>query len=251
MSLLLIDPRTPNEKGRDFGDILIYLSQHKVPAIAHHLEFGDASFWIQGEGGIPLAGGVEIKKVPDAVACMLDGRYSGHQLVGMLKMYRYRWLVIEGPYKADRDGLLVVPRGDRWETPGARIMFSSFERWRLTLGIMCGIRVEKTYDRRATARFLADLYWWGQKPWTDHDSHLQMDESDPMLQTIELHKPGLLRRWAKELPGIGRIRSESVEQYFSTPLAMANADEESWLRIPGLGKATVNKLWRAIRGESR
>lgn len=246
--MILIDPRTPNEKGRDFGDILIYLARHKVPAIVQHLEYGDASLWIQGPD-YPLAAGVEVKKIPDAVACMFDGRYSGHQLPGMLKMYKYRWLLLEGPYRPDDNGFLVVPRGNGWETPGARVMYSAFERWRMTLEIMCGVRVEKTYDRRATARFLADLYWWGQKPWMDHDSHLQMDESDPLLAMVELSKPNLVRRWAKELPGIGRIRSEAVEAHFPDCLTMANADQESWLRIPGLGRATVEKLWRAIRGQ--
>ncbi len=73
------------------------------------LEFADAMFVGGGEGNKPVFVGIEIKKIKDALSCIMSGRFAGHQLVGLVKEYDVRYLIIEGWYRADRKGCWKSP----------------------------------------------------------------------------------------------------------------------------------------------
>ena len=52
----------------------------------------------------------------------------------------------------------------------------------------------------------------------------------------------LVRRVAKELPGIGWERSLLVEETFDSVRTMVNAPLEEWLEIEGIGKGIATKV---------
>jgi len=57
-----------------------------------------------------------------------------------------------------------------------------------------------------------------------------------------LKPPSLVRRVAKELPGIGWERSLLVEETFDSVRTMVNAPLEQWLEIEGIGKGIATKV---------
>ncbi len=56
----------------------------------------------------------------------------------------------------------------------------------------------------------------------------------------------MLRRVAKELPGIGWERSLAVEKHFVSVLAMMLAKSPEWEKVDGIGKTLAQKIVKAI-----
>jgi len=85
--------------------------------------------------------GIEIKTVKDALSCVVSGRFAGHQLPGLVKEYDVVYFIIEGLWKADKEGLLEVPYGKRWRVVklGSRyFMWRDFELWLTSMESMGG-----------------------------------------------------------------------------------------------------------------
>jgi len=170
--------------------------------------------------GQPVFIGIEVKTVNDVLSCMRNGRFAGHQLPGLLQEYDYTYLIIQGVYRAGRDGLLQVPRGKRWKTYdyGGTIAWRDLEGWITTMEAKTPLNVRKTYNRTETLALVKSLHtWWVSKKWDAHRSHLDFDRS---ATPTGIRKPTMLRRIAKELPGIGWERSLNVEKHFGSVLAM-------------------------------
>ena len=49
------------------------------------------------------------------------------------------------------------------------------------------------------------------------------------------------------LPGIGPKRAQDILAHFGSVLATITASKEDWMRVPGLGKATAEKVTEIIR----
>lgn len=92
-----------------------------------------------------------------------------------------------------------------------------------------------------------DLYNWWQTPWEEHRSHLAFDDSNELRELVQTSVPTLLRRIAKELPGIGWVRSKLVEQRFGTVYDMISAGPQEWVKIEGVGKLTAKRVFEAMR----
>jgi len=232
------------------GDLTTYFSAWKVPHQLTRLEFADVAFTGHGPGDMDLEVGIEIKKVRDVLACISDGRFAGHQLPGLVENYARVWLVIEGPYSVDyTSGLLVHRRGKRVQpiVLGTRqFMYRDLSNWITTIETKTPVRVRRTSSRVETARFCADLHsWWTNKTWNEHRSHLAFDE--PLPDNGLLTRPSLCRRVAKELPGIGWVKSGTVSGHFRTVLELALAEEKDWREIDGVGKGLASKIVSAIR----
>ena len=215
----------------------------KIPgAILTRLEYGDACLVGRGEDDNPIFVGIEIKTIGDVLNCISDGRFAGHQLPGMQHTYDVLYLVVEGPYRADKSGALAVPRrgGLKVITKGSRqFMWSDLENWFNTMTIKAGLHVRRSMSERETLLMVrALLKWWTQKEWSRHRAHLQPDLSKPTT----LIKPSLLRRVARELPGVGWEKAQIVEKHFNSVLAMCLATEEDWKEIPGIGKILSTKI---------
>lgn len=234
-------------------DLIKYMPKHL--ARLGRLEYGDASFLGNGPDGVLIPVGLELKRLTDALSSMATGRFAGHQLPGMQAVFKVRYLVVEGIWRANpQTGLLEYPRGKKWlpvDLGGRQFMARELEGFLTTQEIMGGMHLRITGTPKQTAQLLVNLHhWWTDKKWEQHHSHLAFDLSDGP-ETALLRKPGLLRRMAKELPGIGWGRSRAVEDYFDSVADMVNAEESEWLEIAGVAKGIAPQVVEAIREKRR
>ena len=180
------------------------------------LEFGDIAFAGKGAEGRALEIGIEYKKLGEMVTSIRDGRFSGHQLPGMLGdkgMYDYGWLVIEGDWRIDREGfmtVLQVRRGQRpeWKRLHGNMPAAEYKKHLLTYALCGGIYVEPTTDQADTLRFLSILYhWWTDRALDEHTSHLTVHQPN-FLGSVSDFRQAIMK-W----PGIGLKMSKAVEDW--------------------------------------
>lgn len=230
------------------------LMRYLPPQLAQlsRLQFGDAMWLGNGPEGIPLHIGVEVKAIGDMLKSIVDGRFSGHQLPGLLRDYHVVYLIIEGRYRpAKETGLLEIPWRNTWvaaDFGAKRWMHRDLDGFLTTMEMHYGLKIRRTYDRIETARVVQDLHhWWTGKVWDEHHSGHAFDISgEPVLMPASV-----LRRIAAQLKGIGWKRAQAVEQYFTSVVDMVLAPETEWRKIPGVGKkvaaGVVEELWRQKR----
>jgi len=223
------------------------------------LEYGDACFTGNGGDGIPYVIGIERKRVTDLLNCIMSGRLSGHQLIGLLNSYNVVYLVVEGLYRSDAStGLLQLwkkpvdrygysSRKGHWEivTLGTR-QFMARDMWAFlnTLEIVAGIHIWYTTSVEETAQWIQALhYWWTNKEYEDHRGHLQAHTQNQVVLT----KHTLARRTAAQLKGVGWEKAQVLAKKFVSVDNMVHASEEDWKSVEGIGI----KLSRSIHAELR
>lgn len=230
------------------------LMRHFPKGVAEltRLEYGDVAFIGTGPAGRPITVGVEVKRLSDVLKCIVDGRFAGHQLPGLIETYKVRYLIVEGIFKADeRTGILVQRRGKEWRevAVGARrFMAADLEAWLYTAELKAGVHIRVVSGARAAAITIYNMYKWWYKGWDSHKSHLALHSLEP--DTSMIREASLIRKIAKELPGVGWQRSLAVEKHFSSIIAMMTANEAEWMKIEGIGKgiaANVVKQLREVR----
>jgi len=224
-------------------DLLDPMRRFGIPVELTTLDYGDATWLGKGPDG-PLPVGVELKTIGDLLSSLVSGRLTGHQIPGMVQQYHQVWLVVEGMVKPDREtGELQQFRGSGWrpiELGRRRFTYHDFSAFLATLETKAGVHVRQTEGRWETACLLASLYRWWQKDWESHRGHLAFE---PVLRdTALLSQPSLLRRLAKELPGVGWTKSAEVEAHFKTVDRMTSATEADWVQIKGIGKTLAGKI---------
>lgn len=215
-----------------------------VKAYRDILPGGDYCFEGQGPEGRCLVG-IERKKLDDILNCIKDGRFSGHQQPEMKLMYRFRILIVEGVYKADRNGDLMrmVPGGWKPVSFGnRRILYSHISRYLISVTLTGGTCVMRSRDGEETARLIVDTFHWFQKPWDNHVSQQQFHT--PALP--QFSKPKYCRRAAAALGEIGVKYSEAAEKLFKIAPNMMRASEADWMQIKGIGPKTAQKIVREI-----
>lgn len=222
-----------------------YASQLK-PSQIERLEFGDICF--EAANGQLI--GIEVKKIEDAVGSLLSGRLADHQIPGMLSMYNVSYLIVEGYYRCDPvSGLIQGWKGNSWRDIHSRrqsLTWESLDNWLTSIETLANIRVRRTVSEKETVRTIQSLYnWWG------HGDHRSLKVFNTASEAAGMERPNLLRRVAKELPGIGWERSIAVANYFGTIWNMANASEGEWTSIEGIGDGIAGNVYRAINGESK
>lgn len=232
--MIKIDSRTGSV------DLLPYLSG--VAELAT-LDFGDASFPGKGKDGIPVLVGVERKKVEDMIESTISGRFQGRQLPGLVASYNVVYLIVEGI--ADRTGEILEVHRRGWNE--TEFTVAQFDNMLNTLMMIAGVKVISTRNDRETALTIRNLYNWWQKGWEDHRSHLGFYVEPP--PSVSLVKPSLIRRIAKELPGVGWQKSLEIEKYFASTADMWVAEISTWQKIPGIGKTLAGRIYKALRGE--
>jgi len=206
------------------------------------LGFGDASFVGKGKDDIPVMVGVERKTLSDLVGSLESGRFSGHQLPGLLASYNTVYLVIEGIGRVSRELVEVRQKGE-WRSLGVSEL--ALDNFLNTLEVMAGVIIRQTNTPQRTAYLIRHLYQWWDKGWDSHKSHLVFYDPRP---TLTITKPGLVRRIAKELPGIGWTRSGPVSKHFGSVREMVLADHQQWEEIEGIGKGLAGRVVEAING---
>jgi ERCC4-type nuclease len=188
----------------------------------------------------PVSVAVEYKQIEDVLDCIIDGRFAGHQIIGMLENYDRRYLLVEyGAVRADRNtGIMQRMRKDQRGNPvwfdinrgGRAFMYRDLEHWYATIEEQTQTRVARTRDPYESARWVHAKYtWWTAKGWNDHDALKQFHV--PPMPTVGLVKPNFRRRVAKEIPDIGWDRSGPVAKAFRSVREMVNANVQTWARI--------------------
>jgi len=220
------------------------------------LQFGDASFIGQGPEEAPVLVGIEVKTLSDMIQSMLNGRFSGHQLPGLLRDYHVVYLIIEGHYRPEPGtGFLQVPRGrGQWIMApfGTKAWkFRDLEGFLTTIETQYGVRLRRSQNRQETGALIGELYhWWTDKMYAEHRSGQAFDTSHEPI----LYPTSLVRRVAAQLKGIGWKRSQAVAEHFSSVVDMVLAPAEEWRRITGVGPklaaSVVADLWRKKRAAS-
>lgn len=210
-----------------------------------------ADFCFEGNGphGQILIG-VERKTLSDLLACIEDARLSGHQIIKMGQLCQISFVIVEGKWKPDDQGsgvLYVQKDGDKWfpyREKSATVMYAKIRRYLFSLSL-AGVQVIYSRDMVHTAYDVCELYWYFQKKWKDHTSLLEVQKvALPRLWG----KPSLVRKWASDLEGIGTNLSQDAEKLFKKPITLACADEEEWLRLPGVGVKTAQSIIKEIWG---
>lgn len=242
--MILLDDRAGSR------DLYLPLIKQGVPVQLGRMEYGDLSWTGQGMGGVPQLVGVEYKTVEDVIQCIGSGRFAGHQLPGLIQSYNYVWLMVAGRVRPAADGTLQVAHiSGRWFDAGfggRGFRYSDYDHWLTTIELRGGVRVRRVGDSLEAAASLAALYrWWTAKEWEDHRGHLGFDTTRD-LESALLRKPSLVRRLAKELPGVGWNKSAAVAGAFGTAIDMVSATEREWMDIPGIGKTMAQKIRREL-----
>lgn len=218
-----------------------------VPAEITDLQYGDIAF--EGNGPLgSIAIGIERKTLHDMLNCIDDSRLAGHQLIGMRQLYTPTVLLLEGHWKAhDPQGILMegFNGGVSWgycKYRSQRTMYSKLYRYLISVALT-GVIITPSRDLFQTAFNCIEWYHYFQKPWRTHTSQREMHKI--AIPTLN-RKPSLTRRWAAALDDVGVELSERAERVFSSPLALAQADESDWLRVPGVGIKTAQSIVREV-----
>src|SRR5579872_5890163 len=191
--MLLVDKRAGSS---EFYPLLQSLG---LDAQLTMMPFGDVAWVGVGPNQCPVNVGIEIKKIDDALACLISGRMAANQIPGMIKSYDHIYFLLIGEYRARaRDGVMEQQRKDKfgreyWVESGGgqwRWLWRDFEAWLMSMTIMSGMRLIKEPTVESAARYIKVLYNWYQKD--EHKSHLAMYTSkDLYADTALLTKPPL------------------------------------------------------------
>lgn len=226
--MILIDDR---EDRKGSGELIKPLKAAGYEVLKTRLEYGDVSFEGRGSGGKSVSVGIELKRLSDLQGSLRSGRLAGHQLPGLLGpegIYDYAFLVVEGQYRADSTGHLMVFKGARkgWRPLPGGMTVAEMEKQILTLEMCVGIHIRFTTDRDATVRFIGLLYRWFTDTALDaHTSHLAIHQPTGVL-------PLSKRRQALcGIPGVGRKLSNVVESQFGSIRNAVNASVDDWAAL--------------------
>jgi ERCC4-type nuclease len=200
---------------------------------------------------------VERKKIGDLCSCILDGRYLAQAQTSVELGADYLCLIVEGECRSNsEDGLLEVPvwginprtmkRCEMWVPVKPVMMYSRFDQFLTEVARDLGVIVKRSRDVQETACIIKALYINFQDPPDGHNS-LHTIYKTP-LRDVLLVRPGLVRRVASELPGIGWQRSKVVAERFAHIKEMCEAGVKDWSKLDGIGKKTAEKVVKALNG---
>ena len=253
--MLWVDDRTGSK------ELVPHLRSFGIDAQIRRLDFGDFAWEGNGPAGLCRVA-VERKTIGDLIQSMQSRRLSGHQLPGMADEYDYAYLIVEGIWRPSDEGVLEVGHGSfsrdnfggRWASSyGKRqLLYRSIDNYLATLELHTGLIYRRTLSAQETVHVIADLYlWWRAKLWEDHSSHLTVyapAEARGKKGRLNLvrREVSLAEAWAMQLPGIDK-KAQEVAQRFPTGHILANALEEDWMSIPGIGKTLAKRAFKSIR----
>lgn len=241
--MILVDSRIGSK------ELLPFIRRAGVLCELGSLEFGDAAFEGNGPSGKIMVG-VERKRLHDMLNCIDDHRYTGHQKIGMARMYAKSFLVVEGSWMpSNPDGWLLEGfNGGSWvpcRYRSRRTIYSKLYRYLLSVQLS-GVIITYSRDIWHTAYNICEIFHYFQKRWENHTSLLETQK----LQIPDMNaKPSLTRRWAAEIEDVGVKLSQEAESLFGSPLSLAESTEADWMSIKGIGKKTAQKIVKEIRGK--
>ena len=204
------------------------------------LEFADFAFTGRGPKGVPWLVGIERKTVGDLISCIVSGRFSGHQVPGLLQNYNTVYLIVEGLIKCDlTNGVVKQRRGGGWEPVSYDSRQHSCHEligYLNTITVKTGIMIWQTSSMRETAQYIKSLYrWWTVKDYDEHRAHIQP------IRTMAVGK----------LDGIGTSKAINAAGYFGTVHRMVHAVEDDWKEVDGIGNVLAKRIVHQFNREGR
>lgn len=197
------------------------------------LEFGDLAFEGKGAENTTVQIGVELKKVPDLLQSLREGRLTGRQLPGMMDetkgLYDYGWLLIEGgiTINAKNGEIGIKTAWGKRSTNFGTWTYAELQKRLFTLEQQWDVRTVWCADRAETLRWLVTLYrWWTDRALDGHASALQTHRPMGWLKVSPFREA--VMRW----PHIGPKLSKTVEDAFDGNLrTAANAGIDQWAAL--------------------
>lgn len=216
-----------------------------------HLQFGDFMWVGNGAEGEPWMIGIERKTIGDLVGCITTGRFSGHQLIGLMNTYNVVYVVVEGLYRPNPStGVLETFKRGRWSAllHGKRpFLYSAVVNFLNTITNLCGVVVVRTATENETVHAILALYhWWTDKKWADHGSHMVM--YTPPRKHTTWAKPPLVAKIANTLEGVGWERAHDIARVFGTVGNFVTTTEDELQTIEGIGPVLSASIVRQLRG---
>lgn len=216
------------------------------------LNSGDFAFAGCGPQGTANIG-FERKTINEIMDCITgDDRLTGEQLPKMAEDYDYCYLIVEGIWKAGKDGQVMVCRhGAHWKTYGLHAR--SLHNYLMGLTLRTGLIVWCSGTQQGTVDFLVDQYRMWQVPWDDHTSHNRIYAPKGAPGKLRfIFKTKAMRRLEAvlvQLPGLDS-RAMDAARYFGSIRKALAATPEQWgnITIGGrkLGLETGRKIVSAI-----
>lgn len=254
--MIQVDKAIGSGRDKSGGELLQPIIRRLgIPCETAQLAYGDACFEGNGPDGI-ITVGVERKTLHDMLQCVEDSRYSAHQLPGMLKLYSKSFLILEGLWErgtpgSTLDGVLIqgFNHGSSWGPlrtvgGGRTTLYSKLYRYLMSVSL-AGVIITYSNDLVQTACQIVEIQQYFQKKWRDHTA---LRECQKLAIPSLAGKPSLCKRWANELTDVGVVHGEDAERLFRSARKLANAGEQEWMSIPGIGVRTARQIVREING---
>ncbi len=226
------------------ADILELLKGIATPSDIRYGDFAFVGLWTD-RVEVNVCG--DRKKVGDLITCVNDGRHVQQVQDARAAGYDFVFLVVEGLMRpSPTSGALQHRSGSGWRDHPANIDYSRIEAYMTEMELYAGVTVKRTASPNETAFYIRHLYKQFARPPEDHTS-LQLFHKDkgPAVDFLS-SRPTLLRRWAKELSGVGWDRSAAIADHFNSITAMYEADQKEWQKISGVGKKTAETVHNEI-----
>lgn len=209
------------------------------------LPAGDVEIGGLGPAGRPLLIGIEYKSIPDVLTCVRSGRFA-EQARKMAARYEVRWLLIEGEWQTDAEGLLAVRERRGYRERGHHT-YQEVASWVMTMVQRGGVLPWRTRDRAESVAWLRAMYWWWtSKDFEDHRAHLDWYQP-PITGESPFEEPTLVQQVASVLPGIGGERALAASGAFGSVREMVNATELTWRGIDGIGPKIAKRVVEAMQ----
>lgn len=245
----------PNDR-----DLLPFFGGLATTAPIPHGDFCFFGLWYEKK---PVRVCGERKKIGDLVNCAQStGRYLKQVQDAREAGFDFVFLVVEGRMRVgEKTGLLEIPKPPgvrkiaselpkptgRWIEFFPPIEYRRVDDYLNQVQFYLDVRLKRSESPRETAQIVMDAYVMFQKPPEEHQSLKQFYSPSAPLQLYGA--PSLLRKVAKELPGIGWERSKKVEEKFRSVRRMCEAEEKEWREVEGIGSTIAKRVVKAIEEE--
>lgn len=241
--MISIDPRAGSSK------LIPLLLARGLPVEAAELYFADAAWAGKDRDGNPVSCGLEYKTLGDALNCLTNGRFAGHQLPGLQDSYHIVYLLVEGRWKPGPNGELQVYRWGRWVSAegGGRAgwKYSQVDKWLENMSIQAGVRVLRAADVEETVQMVHDRYAYWCEGLDLHTSHLKWSDL-PFAGPVSWYRPTVGEAMAKCLPGVGEDKARAAMEHFKSIKKMVNGSVEEWMEIEGVGKKIAERVVKEL-----
>lgn len=244
--MITVDPRVGSK------EFVPLFQQRGVPAKLHHtnLPSGDFSFIGNGPDRL-IAIGIERKTYSEIVH---DAeRLLQSQIPRMKEYFDRSYLIVEGGWRPNHDGIMEEFRGGSWHVAGwgrGRRAFplSFFTNFEAMVAEFFHMPVYWSRGKKETVMTAAGLQAYWSKPWAEHLAHVSVGW-DPQVSGFTKKDLSQTAKFAATLDGVGVKGMFRVARKFKTPLEMCCAGVREWREVAGIGKIRAGQIVEALQGK--